>query len=217
MSDDRIEEVRKGERLRADTVNKIGRQLNDLTAVRPALVTAPSTDQGTAANLLRVRNDSSFPLSRYDVVGIASLDPARDRAAFDDGALYAVAGPPTATMPVVVAIEPIAAGAFGWVMTYGSTYVRVRVSNPAHRYADLIVGEHQALASADNGPFEMLQRDAANFQGQTVNAFVRFPAGTVVAGQDGGFRPHDHRDQDNGGFAFATYGPSGGAPQLPWD
>jgi hypothetical protein len=33
---------------------------------------------------------------------------------------------------------------------------------------------------------------------------------------DGPIPPHDHRDNYNGGFAFAVYHPGTSLPQMPW-
>ena len=209
---DRIREVRKGDRLRADDVNKIAGKLNALDAARPSIV-AQDAHRGMAPNLLRVRNDSYMDLDRYAVAGIASLDAP---ANIEDGVLYAIAGPPSDRTPVVVTVEPIRAGALGWVMAYGTTNVRVRVMNPDHQYARIVERDTDALVSAESGPFEMLQRDPANYAGEAVLAFVRFPTATIVAGEGNALRLHDHRSNHNGGFAMAVYA-SGGPTFLPWD
>jgi hypothetical protein len=116
----------------------------------------------------------------------------------------------------VVTVEPIPAGKLGWVMAYGVTNVRVRITNPDHTHARIAEGDPDALVSAESGPFEMLQRDRANRAGQTVLAFVRFPTATIVAGEGNALRLHDHRSNDQGGFAMAVYA-SGGPSSLPWD
>ena len=208
---DPIREVRRGDRLRADDINQIGRRLNDLTTARPSIV-AQAEIPGQAPNLLRVRNDAHMNLDRYSVVGIQSLDAPN--ASIQDGVLYAVAGTPTNTMPVVVTVEPIPAGQLGWVMSYGTTFVRVQIQDPNHRYARIIEYNHESLISAESGPFEMLQRESAHYAGESVRAFVRFPTATMVE-DEGGFRMHDHRDNLQGGYSFSVYGT--GAPMLAWD
>jgi len=166
-----------------------------------------------AANQLRVRNSTYIDLDRYDVAGIASLDAP---ANIEGRVLFAIVCPPSDKMPEVVTVEPIPTGALGWVTTYGTTFVRVRVTNPDHHYARIVDGGTDALVSANDGPFEILQRDRANYAGEAVLAFVRFPTATIVAGEGNALRLQDHRDNNQDGFSMAVYA-SGGPPGLPWD
>jgi len=155
------------------------------------------------SNLFRVRNSTYMDLDRYAVAGIASLDAP---ANIEDAVLHdvrTVAGTPSDKVPVVVTVEPIPAGALGWVTTYGTTNVRVRVMDPNHHYTRLVESDTDALATADSGPFEMLQRDRASRAGQMVLAFARFPTATIVAGEGNALRLHDHRNNDNDRFAFS--------------
>ena len=57
---ERIPEVRKGDRLRADTVNRITQSLADLTAPRVSATTSAAPARGISENLLRGKRSGQF-------------------------------------------------------------------------------------------------------------------------------------------------------------
>lgn len=118
------------------------------------------TDRITPSCLIKVYNDSS--IITYPATGVVglpnhSIDPATNPIA---SALtpVALAGMPTTTGPVGIALLSIPPETVGYVAVAGVAVASIQVDDIDHEYAVPIDGENTKLQTAESGPIRLLTR-----------------------------------------------------------
>lgn len=96
-----------------------------------------------------VRNQSGAAVGRFGVLtpSASTIDPAANLGAFQDALCIDAATPTAAGQPIIVLLEPLAAGAIGTGVVAGAVQCQVNVSNAGHTYATTINGDAAKLAS----------------------------------------------------------------------
>ena len=100
---------------------------------------------------------------------------------------------------------------YSWVAVYWDNEVNDWVRNP-DAYGDDNAIETNGRIGVPSGSIIKLRHVGYDVEGEP--RYV-FEWGSASAHQ-GGLPPHDHRDNFNGGFAFAVYHPGTSLPQMPW-
>lgn len=133
-----------------------------------------------------VRNDSDIPCDRFHVLGLG--DPiilaTDNEAAFLDRIAFAGVVPTLTdhaqTSRYAVLLEPLPAGSLGRAIIHGITQARVRVEDPAHRYATISDGDTTALVTAPAGAAQLLWLDPTVPVGEIAWAVVRLGSPIVA-------------------------------------
>jgi hypothetical protein len=88
---------------------------------------------------------------------------------------------------------------------------------PLWQFADPIVSGYQnARESNNNRSIPTATVVKLEFVGYDKDGEPLYVFNYGAAQQDAGLPIHDHRDNFNGGLAFATYHPGTALPQMPW-
>jgi len=214
MSNDRIREVRKGDRPSAGQMNAIitrieGMDVPNVSATAATLRMSP----GTNDNLIKIKNTTGRLLFKMNVVSIETItnEPREnDKVNYLDGVVF-VAVPPDREKSCALCVEAIKPGEIGLAMIYGCYQAKVQMNDPEDKFARVVDDDVSCLESCASGPFSLVWRT----ESEPAHAFVQFPA--AVAGQNSRYvPPHSHWDHSDGGISVACFAPGTSVPRKPW-
>lgn len=166
---EQLKNVKKGERLKASTVNELINFRNASVRPQAGSKTNNFISTGTDDNLISVRNDTGNSLPSWSIVSITG--------ATSDLLSTFIIDLPTKDYPVAITISPINQGQIGTAQIYGLTKVYINIVDETHTYAKIIEGDIEKLESSDAGPFRILAKSEVINSNGNRECTIYFPAG----------------------------------------
>lgn len=119
----------------------------------------PDLEQQVPSCRVWIRNTTGSTLLPWSCVtptGVAPIDPETLPFNANEQPVFEVQAPTATTDPVLITMQPIAAGELGEAAALGVCVAQVNVTDGAHRFAVPVVGSTASLASAASGPVRIL-------------------------------------------------------------
>lgn len=212
---DKINPVRPGERLKADTINRIIKRVDAIGSPQVSTTAArQEAAPGTSDNIILVKNNTENQLLKGNIISLGNILEPVDMEQAPDTIVYN-AVKPDPELPFAILIEHVKPGQLASALIYGRIQTRIEIMDEDDLYADIKEGDCTVLESCAAGPCQILWRTT----GAVAIAEIQFPiAKPQVEIQGGNFRQHSHASNsfEDGGFSFSVFHPGCSCPQLPW-
>ncbi len=117
---------------------------------------------GRQADIIRIKNSTGSDLIRNSVVGLNGplFSPLDSEDAFLREVTFdSVVPDDTHSGKFAILLDPAADGSIARAYVAGVCQVYIDIQDPAHEFADIIVGDTSQLISADVGPAQILWRE----------------------------------------------------------